>query len=263
MGCNPGGNFFLNQIAVAHTQPQLSELLCLIAPEESKEKSGEVLYMHFFNNNWPVQTSSRNQWSFSLHQVSGKTHNEPGHLVLSVNKLQSRDGSDLEMQKLQQELELSKTRDMVTGLFNNKAIFYLLDREISLATPGTRAISVILADVDLFEEINQRYGRSEADHQLMLIGKEMSSQLRSSDSLARLGGDKFLAILRGMDLKSAYVISERIRLKLQEVEFPFQIKVTLSLGVAEWQGDGSQALVERAQEALYRAKNQGRNRSEL
>lgn len=124
--------------------------------------------------------------------------------------------------------------------------------------------SVLLFDVDRFKRINDTWGHAQGDIVLKEIVQQAHSQLRNIDTLARWGGEEFAVLLPQTDAKEACVVAEKIRLVVAQAEFGKVGRVTASFGVAACRLDESgAALLERADEALYRAKRKGRNRVEV
>ena len=152
--------------------------------------------------------------------------------------------------------------DAFTGLVNHARILTILKQEIAKA--GGRPVSVIIADVDVFKSINDAYGHLIGDKVLQGITGRLRSAARSGDVVGRYGGDEFLIVLKDTPARTARVIAERMRARVGDEPFDFDgraVRVTLSVGVATARAaDGDEALIARADAALYRAKRAGRNR---
>jgi len=160
------------------------------------------------------------------------------------------------------------TIDTVTELFNRRHLFDLGRLEFLRARRFKRSLSVIMMDIDHFKLVNDRYGHAMGDYILLKLGKLLCSQIREVDFVGRYGGEEFTVVLPETDRKSAYEIAERLRLKInQEFDGSDQSipRITVSIGLAEANetvADFS-ALVQRADQALYLAKQAGRDRVEI
>ena len=120
---------------------------------------------------------------------------------------------------------------------------------------------MIIFDIDNFKQINDDYGHDVGDEVLKGISKALGSLMRKSDALGRWGGEEFLVIAPEVELDNAMELAERLRQVMADIEFDKAGVVTASFGVAELdQADTRSDLVRRADKALYRAKNEGRNR---
>ncbi len=169
---------------------------------------------------------------------------------------------------LQEALRAQASRDALTGLLNRGAIMELLQRELARAWRATSPVSVILADLDHFKNVNDTYGHPVGDAVLRDTAKRLRVPLRLYDSLGRYGGEEFLIVLPGCASTSAVAVAERVRIAIAEISIELpegRIAVTASFGTAsagDAQGFESDGLIQAADEALYRAKRGGRNRVE-
>ncbi len=163
-------------------------------------------------------------------------------------------------------LEVQATHDILTGLWNRRAIFDILSREIARSRRRGTPVAVILADVDCFKNINDTYGHLAGDQVLTEIARRMAVHLRSYDSIGRFGGEEFMILAPEAKSSCPQALAERIRAAIQAT--PVRLKerdlsVTASLGVAIGGPGGAElqdALLRAADAALYLAKQQGRNR---
>lgn len=157
--------------------------------------------------------------------------------------------------------------DGLTGLNNRAAFDRDIQREISIAERHNRHLSLLVVDVDFFKKINDKYGHSAGDEVLKAVAECMKIETRGGDVLFRYGGEEFAVILGDVDINIANSIGERIRgaLKEQVVHFNEQeINITASIGVASFhKGESQQAFFERADKALYRAKENGRDQVQV
>lgn len=157
-------------------------------------------------------------------------------------------------------------RDGLTQLGNRKALDETLIRELALAKRNGHETSIILADLDHFKSINDRYGHQAGDEAILHAVACFKEFTRNTDHIFRFGGEEFLFILPDTSNACAMHVAERIRQGLGEKTFSYgdtAIEVTTSLGVATHNlEDEQETLIRRADAALYSAKQNGRNRSE-
>jgi diguanylate cyclase (GGDEF)-like protein len=175
----------------------------------------------------------------------------------------------LELQKkliaAREELRIRATRDALTGLWNRTAIFDVLRHEIARAERGGAPLSIVMADVDHFKRVNDVYGHPVGDVVLQEVTRRMQIALRPYDEIGRYGGEELLLILPRCDAQQAVQVAERLRRCIAEapIDTPEgEISVTVSFGVATKEGDAKadmHLLLRAADDALYRAKQQGRN----
>lgn len=155
--------------------------------------------------------------------------------------------------------------DGLTGLANRRNAHEILDRMIARANRATAPLSVIAIDIDHFKRINDKLGHAAGDTVLAAVGRQLTESVRSGDVPARVGGEEFLVLLPDTGLVEAHHVAERIRAALECLDIAVADRpVTASLGVAENRaGEGTAVdLLLRADQALYTAKRNGRNRVE-
>lgn len=153
-------------------------------------------------------------------------------------------------------------RDGMTGLFNHSSCYELLELELRSHRRHGVGISLILIDIDDFKLVNDRYGHQEGDRVLIELAKTLTAQVRDSDICCRLGGEEFVVILPFTSSPAeVFEIAERIRVKATTIDCGDQ-GITISAGIAV--GDSAtrtpNELMERADQALYGAKRDGKNR---
>lgn len=156
------------------------------------------------------------------------------------------------------------TRDELTGCFNRRAMIERLSEEALRSARSGTALCVVLLDLDHFKRINDSFGHAAGDEVLRGFAEIARSRLRGTDVLARWGGEEFLLMLGSTDAAHAEPCVQRLLDSVAEARFPClsgQTVVTCSAGLAESRGGESiAAVIERSDRALYRAKDQGRNR---
>ena len=154
--------------------------------------------------------------------------------------------------------------DGLTGAFSRGALLQRLNTEIDKARLSARPLSVIYGDIDAFKPVNDRHGHRVGDQCLRIVVMRVRNRLRGRDLLGRLGGDELLAVLPDTDLAGAVVVAEAMRETVRMRPFVIEqlrLDCSLSLGVATWRDDEpAEALLERADAALYASKQNGRDR---
>jgi diguanylate cyclase (GGDEF)-like protein len=170
-----------------------------------------------------------------------------------------------ELNQNQAKLERMATQDVLTKLSNRKQILQTLHSRFEYYQRYKNPFSVLMIDVDHFKNVNDTHGHMAGDMVLSTIGQIFKDTLRSVDSAGRYGGEEFLVILTDSDKDDARHVAERIRLTIANHTFSYEkrkIPVTVSIGIAKtsiYDRDET-SLVNRADQALYAAKNNGRNR---
>ncbi|MFP4606720.1 MAG: diguanylate cyclase [Thiohalospira sp.] len=162
---------------------------------------------------------------------------------------------------LEEELTRLATTDLLTGVANRMQFEQDLAREVGKAERYGRPLALIMLDVDHFKRINDNHGHESGDLVLQEVVAVAGTRLREVDVLARWGGEEFMVLAPETDGHGAFELAERIRQAVEEHAFPIpEGTVTGSFGVAAYRpGEGEGGLLRRTDQALYRAKDQGRN----
>jgi len=161
-------------------------------------------------------------------------------------------------------LELSNT-DHLTGLFNRRYLMEALEREMQRGQRHNGTISLIMMDIDHFKRINDTYGHLQGDVVLQKVALLLQRELRTYDIAARYGGEEFVAVLPDTNLKEAFNVADRVRLSIQGIRFAGPLsgeRITASFGIAGVSlpdSNNVDDLLRSADDALYRAKEAGRN----
>ncbi len=151
--------------------------------------------------------------------------------------------------------------DSLTKLANRRQGWSILEGEVARAARYQGPLSIIIFDLDNFKQVNDKYGHLKGDHLLEGVATTLHSIIRPNDTLVRWGGEEFLVILSGTDRGGAFEMAERLRKSLENASLIEGLKVTASLGVAQWQLDETiETFIHRADKKLYEAKAKGRNR---
>ena len=167
--------------------------------------------------------------------------------------------------RLQMDLQQQATHDPLTNIFNRRALTTLAERDIARSNRRGTLISVLMIDADHFKKINDAFGHAVGDAVLVAIAQKIQGGLRTEDVLARFGGEEFLVMLPDTSLKHACEVADRIRVAIGNIALPVLPdghRFTVSIGVAERRGvqQSFDELVAMADQALYQAKKNGRNK---
>jgi diguanylate cyclase (GGDEF)-like protein len=162
------------------------------------------------------------------------------------------------------QLERLATQDTLTGLHNRRYADSFLAREFEHAAAHGRPLTVVLADIDRFKQINDGHSHGVGDHVLARVAQIFAERMRASDLVARYGGEEFLFCLVGMDEPAAARFCEDLRRAIEREHWSAVsqgLEVTISIGLAARQDEShAPALLQQADTCLYRAKHLGRNR---
>jgi len=157
--------------------------------------------------------------------------------------------------------------DELTGISNRHYLMAHLGALINEAKSSGKPLAMMMIDVDVFKEINDSYGHDVGDAVLREIAMRLLNNLRIFDTVARFGGDEFVVVMPSCSEDEAIAAGERLRAKVSDAPIaldrsPYSIRISISVGITNWRGDGDSenALLRRADQALYEAKRGGRNR---
>ena len=193
-----------------------------------------------------------------------------GHTARMIKEVrqanQRVESANQKIEKLKQQMEKIKQEisiDPLTRVDNRRAFDVKIKHEFaSFKRYGSKS-SMIMIDIDHFKMVNDTYGHRTGDGVLRVVAGIIKKEIRDIDSLARYGGEEFAVILPHTLLSSALEVAERLRAKVEESRFSYkgkQFSVTISLGVGEIREDDTlESFIQRVDEALYAAKNAGRN----
>jgi len=190
-----------------------------------------------------------------------KTQQQLDNLVDKIKDMES------ESSELKSKLKIANTqalRDTLTGLPNRHAYNERLATEIARWKRYRSPLSLIVWDIDHFKNINDSYGHKAGDKVLLLIAKQLSDHSRETDFISRFGGEEFTMLLPNTDSQSALILANQLRHTIERTGFNASgssVTITISCGVTEFiLNDTDETAFDRADQALYQAKQQGRNR---
>ncbi|MFS8149143.1 GGDEF domain-containing protein [Vreelandella titanicae] len=183
----------------------------------------------------------------------GVRHNDTITLVLTQRNV-------TEQMEKEAQLERLATTDMLTGLVNRAQFDAVLKSEVNRQHRYARPLSLIMLDLDYFKQINDRHGHDVGDQVLVALADLLKCTLRKADCCARWGGEEFMLLAPETSLEQAVRLANKIRDAIKHTAFPIQGSVTASFGVVEVHSqDSVKSLMERVDNALYLAKEEGRD----
>ena len=212
---------------------------------------------------------------FESDAVAGRWHKITqitidNYLVLISTDISELKQTEYELRKAMDELHHTANTDPLTLIANRRHFFEVAGTELARAQRYNHPLSLLLLDIDYFKNINDQYGHHAGDQVLKFFATFYRENLRRIDFIARFGGEEFIVLLPETGLSEAAMLAERLRSRLaDEIIYTLpeekSLNITVSTGISLFEGAGDtiQTLLSRADEALYRAKRQGRNRCEI
>jgi len=179
-----------------------------------------------------------------------------GVLMASLSLIKSR--------KLIKRLRGLALTDPLTDIHNRRYLELYMEKAIPICQRNDDPMTLIIFDIDHFKSINDSYGHNAGDMVLKKVAEVVKRMIRHSDVFIRTGGEEFIILLPSCPLQQGIKLAERIRKEIESTSFTYKetrIWVTVSMGITEYiRGQDLHQFIERADQALYRAKNSGRNR---
>jgi diguanylate cyclase (GGDEF)-like protein len=188
-------------------------------------------------------------------------------LLTAVERVLEKRNLELKNRSLVKQLKELSIKDPLTGLYNYRYLQNCLDEEIDRSRRYGHNFFILMIDADHFKDINDTYGHLFGDHVLKKLGELLTIQLRSTDRLFRYGGEEFLAIMNELNKAEVSIIVERLMESIRNYNFRYEgqeAKITVSMGGAFFPdgADNKLDLIKEADQALYKAKEAGRDRFE-
>jgi diguanylate cyclase (GGDEF)-like protein len=196
----------------------------------------------------------------SLLQVRTAFLRRRGRLLEQLVARQTKD-----LTEANQRLAELASRDPLTEIFNRRAFLEFAERDVELARRSGRAVSLLMIDIDHFKRVNDSFGHSAGDEVLRSVVRHIGIELRDGDLFARMGGEEFVVLMPDTDRAAAQLVAERLLQAVASGDHMIRRDGTMSITVSIGLADGTppesvQDLINRADNALYRAKDSGRNR---
>ncbi len=198
----------------------------------------------------------------SYRRIHSYPDDEIGSIIEEIEKLTHNEiyKKNIELQKINKQLELLSLTDQLTGLYNRRKLNEELEKEWIRAERYDTIFSVIIFDIDHFKKVNDTYGHQMGDVVLVEISRILKRRIRSTDVAGRWGGEEFLIICPETRLFGANMLANKIRLSVENFKFPIDRKITISAGVSQYhKGKSIEDIITEADEKLYKAKELGRN----
>lgn len=189
-------------------------------------------------------------------------------LHILANRIRSGNASVLSSLQMQRQHARDANLDALTGLHNRRWINATLEQHYRDSQQQKTALSLVIIDIDHFKKFNDSYGHLAGDEVLKQVAATMKGKLRPNEIVARFGGEEFVILLPAVPVNIAGMIAERVRRGVENCSYhdpqsKQNVPITVSLGVAQLQANNTlNDLIQQADQALYRAKQQGRNRVE-
>jgi len=231
--------------------PPENDGLCV--PIANNEAQIGLIFLEFEGR--PDRQGAPPHDSFSHDSIKELCSTTADHIALAITNI-----------RLQEKLRESAVRDSLTGLYNRRHTLDFLKKQFYIAQHGGKPISVILLDVDHFKKFNDTFGHDAGDFVLKMTGALLQHSVRKGEVASRYGGEEFLLVFPDTPMDSATRMAEEIRQKVESNRFQYEDlslgTVTLSLGVACFplHGQTEEDVIKAADNALYQAKRDGRNR---
>jgi diguanylate cyclase len=235
--------------------------------EETKKPSNrEFLYNAAFQDGVVIREFKNNlgdiipvEIIFSLIPWSGKNV-----LLASMRNIRERKAAERKLEEAYRKLEILSRTDPLTGLSNRRALLENINHEKFRNERSDEIFSIIICDIDDYKNINDSYGHNAGDYVLKEISNLITHSLRKQDYVGRWGGDEFLLLLPNTAVKGGRILADNIREKVSDFNFQYRetmIKLSMSFGVAEFRkGLSVHDCIKNADESLYKAKAQGKNK---
>ena len=237
-------------------------------PNMGRFKSGDMNEYNFMSVlSIPLRSDGESRGAITLELLRSKVYSDTDIRLLKL--LCSKISTILNWQKVYKKVHLTSIHDGLTGLLNHKAFLNRFEEEISRAGRFNQMFGLVILDLDKFKSVNDSYGHLYGDYVLEGVAKIISESVRTIDVVGRYGGEEFVIALPGMDLDGTVLYAENLRKQVVQLAIPNNTRsgrarfVTVSIGVSVAMPSSniqSADLIRQADQALYDAKEQGRNR---
>lgn len=248
--CGAGGKLFF--ISYIQQQSTAAEGELDMPPQQSEYYDDETENWYHVLQRHITWIDGSRKIAFSLNEINGQKRLQK-ELSEAHATLAFKNG----------ELEIAAKTDRLTRLYNRHHLDAVIAQEFTRFRRSAKPFAVLIADCDKFKSVNDTYGHQIGDLVLIDIARLLRENVRATDTVGRWGGEEFLAILPDTGIDGAVQLAEKLRVAIETNEFPTVGQKTASFGIAVLRPDeGIKELIARADTALYRAKENGRNRVE-
>ncbi len=207
----------------------------------------------------------------AMHAFSSEENNRETELTQQLAEMQIKlDEMENLAEVAQHAIEEQRKKamhDALTGLPNRESYLQRFEQEVNRIDRYGGTLSLMVCDIDLFKRINDTYGHLAGDKVLKIVAKSLQRNLRDSDFIARFGGEEFVALMPETSVNEAKLVAEKLRKKVESSPFNFKkepVQITISFGISQFtKGESLEEVFQRADDALYRAKEKGRNQVQL
>ena len=204
------------------------------------------------------------KWFYDRGKVTQRDDNgKPLFAAGIVFDITEKKEKEKNLEVINKQLKETSITDALTGIKNRRAIMEVLKYRIEQAQESKSPLSIAMFDIDRFKNINDTKGHVYGDMVIKKTVDAISGGIRGLDAVGRYGGEEFLLLLPNSSLESARIVCERIKSRIEEIEFNDGTKITVSGGVALYQDEDIVDFIDRADKKLYEAKRNGRNRIEV
>jgi len=238
----------------------------LIGKNHNIVKSGETA-VDVFQNLWGVISEDKTwEGEFINQKKQGKIYYTAVKISPEFNQNGDKIGYIGFFQDITDKIIIKKLAetDHLTKLYNRQKVDRCLDSEYENSLNSQKELSLMMLDIDHFKAVNDTYGHQIGDNVLVDISNILQNNTRKDDIVGRFGGEEFIIILPNTNVEEAKEIAEKLRKIIENNEFPTVGQKTISIGVSSYKDNLSlNDLIKNADEALYKAKNNGRNRVEI
>ena len=192
-----------------------------------------------------------------IHNMTIELKEYHDRLEKTIDQLKTENN---EHQHTAKKLEKLSITDPLTSIYNRRKFNELLTIEVERSNRYQTQLSIIMCDIDHFKKINDTYGHDTGDQALKTFSEKINENIREVDIFARWGGEEFIILMPNVSIEDAYAAAEKLRKIIATTEIEELEQITASFGVTSLQsGETTESLIKRADQAMYNAKNSGRN----